>query len=72
MGEFANISGSKAVQIFKKFGYSFSRQTGSHIIIAHDSRPTLSIPNHNEVSPFLLKSLIRKSGINPQEFLRNK
>ncbi|MBI5323887.1 MAG: type II toxin-antitoxin system HicA family toxin [Ignavibacteriae bacterium] len=72
MGEFANISGEKAVRIFSKFGYIAGRQTGSHIIIYHETRPTLSVPNHKELSPFLLKSLIKKSGIEFRDFIDKK
>jgi predicted RNA binding protein YcfA (HicA-like mRNA interferase family) len=72
MGDFNNISGEKAVKIFCKFGYTISRQTGSHIILTHNLLPTLSVPNHKELSPFLLKSLIKKCGINFSDFLKIK
>jgi predicted RNA binding protein YcfA (HicA-like mRNA interferase family) len=72
MGDFNNISGAKAVKIFLQFGYSVSRQKGSHIILSHNSKPTLSIPNHKELSPHLLKSQIRKSGIDFTDFLKLK
>jgi predicted RNA binding protein YcfA (HicA-like mRNA interferase family) len=72
MGELSNISGKKAIKVFTKFGYTISRQSGSHIILSHSSRPTLSIPNHKELSPFLLKSQIKKSGLNISEFVANK
>lgn len=72
MGELANISGKKAVNMFSKFGYSFARQTGSHIILKHEDRATISIPNHKEISPFLLKSLVKKSGISEQDFIKSK
>jgi predicted RNA binding protein YcfA (HicA-like mRNA interferase family) len=51
MGILSNISGKKAVKIFMKFGYMLDHQTGSHIILFHPSRPTLSIPNHKELAP---------------------
>lgn len=47
-------------------------QTGSHMILYHSSRPTLSIPNHKELAPGLLRGLIRKSGITVEEFLNKK
>jgi predicted RNA binding protein YcfA (HicA-like mRNA interferase family) len=72
MGVLANISGKKAVKIFMKFGYLLGHQTGSHIIIYHDTKPTLSIPNHKELSPGLLRSQIRKSGLTVKEFLQYK
>ncbi len=72
MGLLSNISGRKAVKIFGKFGYIVDHQTGSHIILYHESLPTLSIPNHKELAPGLLRGLIRKSGLTVEEFLNAK
>ena len=72
MGILSNISGKKAVNIFEKYGYVKDHQTGSHIILYHESRPTLSIPNHRELAPGLLRGLIRKSGLTVDEFLSEK
>jgi len=70
MGILSNISGKEATKIFQKFGYVLDHQTGSHMILYHESRPTLSIPNHKELAPGLLRGLIRKSGITVDEFLK--
>jgi predicted RNA binding protein YcfA (HicA-like mRNA interferase family) len=72
MGKLSNISGSDAVKIFEKFGYKLDHQTGSHQILYHPEKPTLSIPNHKELAPGLLRSLIRKSGLTVDEFLKHK
>ena len=72
MGIFSNISGKDAVMIFSRYGYSVDHQTGSHIILYHESRPTLSVPNHKELAPGLLRGLIRKSGLTVEEFLGQK
>ncbi|WP_164924812.1 type II toxin-antitoxin system HicA family toxin [Thermodesulfovibrio sp. Kuro-1] len=72
MGALSNISGKEAVRIFQKFGYILDHQTESHMILYHESRPTLSIPNHKELAPGLLRALIRKSGLTVEEFLKNK
>ncbi len=64
--------GKKAVKIFQKFDYIVDHQTGSHIILYHPERPTLSVPNHKELAPGLLRGLIRKSGIPVQRFLDQK
>jgi predicted RNA binding protein YcfA (HicA-like mRNA interferase family) len=69
MGRLSNISGKDAVKIFQKVGYRLDHQTGSHMILYCDSRPTLSIPNHSELAPGLLRSLIRKSGLTVNDFL---
>ena len=72
MGRLSNISGKDAVKIFEKYGYIMDHQTGSHMILYHESRPTLSIPSHNELAPGLLRGLIRKSGTTLEEFLNAK
>jgi len=70
LGILSNISGKEAVKIFQKFGYMLDHQTGSHMILYHESRPTLSLPNHKELAPGLLRGLIRKSGLTVDEFLK--
>jgi len=70
LGILSNISGKEAVKVFQKFGYVLDHQTGSHMILYHESRPTLSIPNHKELAPGLLRWLIRKSGLTVEEFLK--
>jgi predicted RNA binding protein YcfA (HicA-like mRNA interferase family) len=71
MGRLSNISGKEAVKIFEKFGYVLDHQTGSHMILWHELKPTLSVPNHRELAPGLLRHLIRQAGITVDEFLEN-
>jgi len=66
-----NISGKRAVKAFKKLGYQIARQTGSHIILKHQSRPTLTIPDHKELAPGLLRAIISQAGLNVPDFLKN-
>lgn len=72
MGVLSNISGKEAARIFAKFGYRLDHQTGSHMILCHEPRPTLSVPDHRELAPGLLRGLIRKSGLMVDEFLNAK
>ena len=72
MGILSNISGKNAVKIFQKFGYLVDHQTGSHLILYNETKPTLSVPNHKELAPGLLRALIRKAGITVEEFLKIK
>ncbi|MEW6540697.1 MAG: type II toxin-antitoxin system HicA family toxin [Bacillota bacterium] len=60
------------MRVFQKFGYQLDHQTGGHMILYHDSRPTLSIPNHRELASGLLRGLIRKSGLTVDDFLEAK
>lgn len=72
MSRLSNISGRVAVKIFSKFGYVLDHQTGSHMILYHETRPTLSIPAHRELAPGLLRGLIQKAGLTVDEFLTKK
>lgn len=72
MGILSNISGKKAINIFERLGYIIDHQTGSHVILWHPDKPTLSVPNHRELAPGLLRSLIRQAGITVDEFLSYK
>jgi predicted RNA binding protein YcfA (HicA-like mRNA interferase family) len=69
LGRLSNISGKQAVKAFKKIGYLIDHQTGSHMILYHQERQTLSIPDHKELAPGLLRGIIRTSGLTVDEFL---
>jgi predicted RNA binding protein YcfA (HicA-like mRNA interferase family) len=70
MTKLANISGLAAVKAFTKFGYQHVHTSGDHAILKKPRSPTLSIPLHKEVAPYLLKSQLKKAGINIEEFLK--
>ena len=72
MGLLSNISGKKAVKMFGKFGYILDHHTGSHMILYHELRQMLSIPEHKELAPGLLRGLIRKAGLTVEEFFKEK
>ncbi|MBI1864596.1 MAG: type II toxin-antitoxin system HicA family toxin [Nitrospirae bacterium] len=72
MGRLSGVSGKRAAKVFQKFGYIVDHQTGSHTILYHEARPTLSIPDHKELAPGLLRGLIRKSGLSVEEFFTRK
>jgi predicted RNA binding protein YcfA (HicA-like mRNA interferase family) len=62
-------SGSEAVRKFQKAGWSVSRQKGSHVMLTKRGYQwTLSIPQHKELGPGLLRKLIRQVGLKVDEF----
>jgi len=70
MAQLPSISGAEAVRAFKRAGWQEDRQRGSHVIlikIGHHA--TLSIPQHHELAPGTLRSLIRASGLSVEEFV---
>ena len=70
MPKLANISGKSAVKAFLKFGYSHVHTSGDHAILQKPGFPSLSIPLHKEVAPFLLKAQIKKAGIKLDDYLK--
>ena len=63
------ISGALAVKAFAKAGWRFDRQKGSHVIMVKTGQiASLSIPQHREVAPGTLRSLIRAAGMSVEEF----
>lgn len=64
------VSGRDAVNAFRKAGYEFDEQHGSHIILRHANPPhrRLSVPNHKELAKGTLRTLIREAGLTVEEF----
>jgi predicted RNA binding protein YcfA (HicA-like mRNA interferase family) len=63
------LSGRAVVKAFERNGWQVARQKGSHIILVKEgSMATLSVPNHREVAPGTLRSLIRASGLTIEQF----
>jgi predicted RNA binding protein YcfA (HicA-like mRNA interferase family) len=63
------LSGRAVVKAFGRGGWQIARQKGSHIILVKDgSWATLSVPDHREVAPGTLRSLIRASGLTVEQF----
>jgi predicted RNA binding protein YcfA (HicA-like mRNA interferase family) len=63
------LSGREVVRAFESFGWSVSRQSGSHIIMTKQGETvTLSIPDHREVARGTLRSLIRAANLTADEF----
>lgn len=64
------LSGRDVVGVFEQFGWTRTRQAGSHIIpvkSGHDA--TLSVPDHREVAKGTLRGLIRSAGLTIDEFV---
>lgn len=70
MPKLANISGRDAVKAFLNFGYIHVHTSGDHAILQKSGAPSLSIPLHKEVAPFLLRSQIKKAGIKIEDYIK--
>ena len=70
MPKLPRLSGHAVVKAFGRNGWELARQKGSHMILVKDgSWATLSVPDHREVAPGTLRSLIRASGLTVEAFL---
>lgn len=69
MGRYPPVSGKKAVRVFESWGWTVSRQKGSHISMTKEGckRPVV-IPDHKEVREGTLASSLRTAGKTRSEF----
>ena len=71
MAKLPKVSGRQAIKVFQQIGYRVVRQNGSHVRLRDDGnerhRP-LTVPNHKELKPGLLRALIRDAGLTVDEF----
>ena len=64
------LSGRAVVKAFGRNAWELVRQKGSHMILVKDgSWATLSVPDHREIAPGTLRSLVRASGLTVETFL---
>jgi predicted RNA binding protein YcfA (HicA-like mRNA interferase family) len=62
-------SGAEAVRKFQRAGWSAVRRKGSHVMLTKPGYQwTLSIPQHRELGPGLLRKLVRQAGLSVEEF----
>ncbi|MEX2442989.1 MAG: type II toxin-antitoxin system HicA family toxin [Alkalispirochaeta sp.] len=58
-------------QILERHGFNMVRQKGSHMLMQRredGSTRTVPVPNHRELKPGTLASIIRQSGLERREF----
>jgi predicted RNA binding protein YcfA (HicA-like mRNA interferase family) len=64
------ISGSQAVKAFQRAGWRVDRQRGSHVVLLKRGRiASLSVPQHKELGPGTLRSLLRSAGMTVEELI---
>ena len=55
---------------FERAGFQVRRQRGSKIIMVKPGFPeTLSVPDHRQLRPGMLRALIRKAGLTVEQFI---
>jgi predicted RNA binding protein YcfA (HicA-like mRNA interferase family) len=69
-GKSPSVSGERAVHAFRKAGWINDRQRGSYVILVKGGHPaSLSVPQHRQLAPGTLRSLIRAAGMTVDEFV---
>ncbi len=62
-------SGAQAVKKLRRAGWEIARSKGSHVMMVKEGyRYTLSIPQHPELGPGILRSLIKQASLSVEEF----
>ncbi len=69
MTRLAGIPGRRAVRAFERAGFIASKPEGSHVTLKKPGFPVIVIPLHREVSPYLLRTQIKRAGLTEQQFL---
>jgi predicted RNA binding protein YcfA (HicA-like mRNA interferase family) len=70
MAALPSVSGEQAVRALQKAGWGKDRQHGSHVILIKPEHPaSLSVPQHRELAPGTLRSLIRGAGMTVAQFV---
>ena len=65
------LSGRDVCRILESHGFTEVRRRGSHIVMqrVHEGRTTtVPVPNHRELRPGTLMSIIRQSGLRRTDF----
>lgn len=71
VGKLSNISGKDAAKAFEKAGWEMRGQVGSHLVLTKTGvRANLSIPQHSELAPGILRGLIKAAGMSVEDFLQ--
>lgn len=73
MGELSGISGREVRRVAERAGWEYQRHSGDHMVMKKAGEVlNLSIPDHRELPPGLVRVLIRTLGMSVAEFKRQK
>ena len=64
------LSGKDLIKALSRIGYNFDHQTGSHVTLVNPSGKKITIPNHRELGPGILRAIIKQAGLSIEEFLK--
>ena len=61
------VSGDECIRALGKFGYARVRQRGSHVRLAAEGRPPVTVPLHGELDRGTLRSILRMAEVSVPE-----
>ncbi len=66
------VSGLNCIKALRKIGYQEVRQKGSHIRLKdlNGKLPSITVPDHNELGPGLLRKILRDADLTIEEFIQ--
>ncbi|MDO9535586.1 MAG: type II toxin-antitoxin system HicA family toxin [Bacillota bacterium] len=66
------VSGMDCIKAVEKIGYVVVRQKGSHIRLKEKNGklPPVTVPDHKELRPGLLKKILNDAGLTVEDFIR--
>lgn len=63
---FTDVSSQRALRALKKAGFAILR-SGKHSVLTDGTR-LVTVPRHNRLNPYTLRSIIRDAGLTDQAF----
>ena len=68
------LTAREVIRILKRHGFEEVRQRGSHKQFRHSDGRVTTVPVHHgrDISPALLRRIIKDSGLTPDEFLSQR
>ncbi len=64
------LSGKDVIKALSKASFVFDHQTGSHITLVNSEGNKITVPNHKELGPGILRAIIKQAGLTMDEFFR--
>ncbi len=64
------VSAHECIEALKQVGFYVLRQKGSHITLRRTDPPgRVTVPNHKELKPGMLKRILKDAGLTVAEFV---
>lgn len=67
------LSSGELIKVLEQQGFRVIRQRGSHIVLQKRTAQTTTttvVPNHKELAPGTLRSILKRTGISAEDLLR--